>query len=49
MRKSSAALAKALNIAPARAIESTMKAQLIGAVLKRISRTGLTHALWVAP
>jgi predicted XRE-type DNA-binding protein len=45
MKKSSAAeLAKALNITPARAMESTMKAQLIGAVVKRIARTGLTHA-----
>jgi predicted XRE-type DNA-binding protein len=45
MKKSSAAeLAKALNIAPARAMESTMKAQLIGAVRKHIARTGLTQA-----
>jgi predicted XRE-type DNA-binding protein len=45
MKKSSAAeLAKALNITPARAMESTMKAQLISAVMKRIARTGLTHA-----
>ena len=37
-------LAKKLGLSPARGMEAVIKAQLIGAVLKEIARTGVTHA-----
>ena len=46
MKKTSsgADLARQLGIAPSRGVEATMKAQLIGAVLREVSRQHLTHA-----
>ena len=37
-------LAKKLGLSAARGMEAVIKAQLIGAVIKQIARTGATHA-----
>ena len=45
MKKSSGSeLAKKLGVTPARGMEAVIKAQLISAVLKSISKSKLTHA-----
>lgn len=44
-RSSGAALAKALGIPKRRALEATVKAHLIAAVLREVERRGITHAM----
>jgi predicted XRE-type DNA-binding protein len=45
MKKTSAQeLSKKLRISPARGMEAVIKAQLISAVIKSISKEGMTHA-----
>jgi predicted XRE-type DNA-binding protein len=46
MKKTSSSqeLSKKLGVSPARGMEAVFKAQLIGAVVKAIEKSGLTHA-----
>lgn len=43
MKTSAAELAKKLKVSKARALEAVLKADLIDAVLKTVSREGITH------